>query len=136
MRYREPLEEDLLDELTRLVGRPQPVLQEAVRRLVHVLLEQFEPELVRSLAGFPMTAWQSLAPEQPAAREMWSAALGAGLTAEEVFTTLAVIDDHVRRTHGALAWEALHRWAPRLLVRCGAGCHPAPERAATDGLAF
>ncbi len=121
--YREPLHEDLLDELTRLVGRPQPVIEEALGRLLETLASEFDPLLLAQLGPFPMTAWASLAPELASTRRLWSAVVGTGLTAEEVFTAFAVIDDHVRRRYGNDAWPRAADWWSALAVQCR---HAAP----------
>jgi hypothetical protein len=113
----QPLQEDLLEELTRLVGRPSPVVRDAFSRLLGVLLREVDGEVARNLAAFPMTAWQSIAPGCPALRNLWTATLSAGLTVEEVFTAFAVIDDHVRRRYGAEAWTTLAEWGPRFELK-------------------
>lgn len=113
----QPLREDLLEELTRLVGRPSPVVRDALSRLLKVLLHEVDEDVARTLAAFPMTAWQSLAPGCPALRNLWSATLSAGLTVEEVFTAFAVIDDHVRRRYGAEAWTELAEWGPKFELK-------------------
>ena len=127
----QPLREDLLEELTRLVGRPSPVIRDAFSRLLEVLLREVDAEVARTLSAFPMTAWQSIAPGCPALRNLWSATLSAGLTVEEVFTAFAVIDDHVRRRYGANAWTSLAEWGPRFELKylpeqavIGAGARP------------
>ena len=112
--YADPLQENLVDELTRLVGRPMPVVREALSRLMCVMVGQLDPDETTALAPFPLTAWQSLACEHEGARAIWSAVLSAGLTTEEVFTTLAVVDDHVRRRFGDGAWIDVREWGPRL----------------------
>lgn len=129
----QPLQEDLLEELTRLVGRPAPVVRDAFSRLLKVLLREVDEETVRTLAAFPMTAWQSIAPGCPALRNLWSATLSAGLTVEEVFTAFAVIDDHVRRRYGAEAWISIAAWGPKFELkyvpeqaRLGLGARPEP----------
>jgi hypothetical protein len=129
----QPLREDLLEELTRLVGRPSPVVRDAFSRLLKVLLREVDEEVARTLSVFPMTAWQSIAPDYPALRNLLSATLSAGLTVEEVFTAFAVIDDHVRRRYGAEAWMSLSEWGPKLELRYvpeqargGAGGRPEP----------
>lgn len=129
----QPLQEDLLEELTRLVGRPSPVVRDAFSRLLKVLLREVDEETARTLAMFPMTAWQSIAPGCPALRNLWSATLSAGLTVEEVFTAFAVIDDHVRRRYGAAAWTVLAEWGPKFELkyvpeqaRPGTGAYPEP----------
>ena len=113
--YAEPLHENLVDELTRLVGRPMPVVREALARLLTVVEQKGESEVFRSLAPLPLTAWQVLAPDLADARDLWTAVMSAGLTTEEVFTTLAVVDDHVRRRFGSDAWNAPSEWARRLI---------------------
>lgn len=122
---REPIQENLLEELSRLVGRPVPVVHEALASLLRVLVHEFREESLTPLAEFPMTAWQALAPNDPGTRRLWSAAVGAGLTAEESFTALAVIDDHVRRGFGADAWPRVKEWAPRLAGRYDLDAHTA-----------
>jgi len=112
---RQPLHEDLLEELTRLVGRPRPVIREAFSRLLKVLLSEIDEQTAQRLGTYPMTSWQSLAPGCRALRNLWSATLSAGLTVEEVFTAFAVIDDHVRRRYGSEAWSELRDWGPRML---------------------
>ena len=122
---REPLDENLLDELTRLVGRPAIVVRDALARLMGTLVGGMDRELGRRLGAFPMTAWQSIAPGCPLAREIWSAVVGAGMTAEEAFTALAVVDDHVRRRYGADAWQHVAEWGPRLAGHYGP--EPVPD---------
>ena len=129
----QPFREDLLEELTRLVGRPSPVVRDAFSRLLKVLLREVDEEVARTLAAFPMTAWQSIAPGCPALRNLWSATLSAGLTVEEVFTAFAVIDDHVRRRYGADAWTSLAEWGPKFEMKylpeqamAGVGTRPEP----------
>ena len=129
----QPFREDLLEELTRLVGRPSPVIRDAFSRLLKVLLREVDEEVARTLAAFPMTAWQSIAPGCPALRNLWSATLSAGLTVEEVFTAFAVIDDHVRRRYGADAWTSLAEWGPKFEMKyvpeqamLGVGTRPEP----------
>ncbi|RMG45369.1 MAG: hypothetical protein D6718_07380 [Acidobacteria bacterium] len=112
--YQDRLDENLLDEVTRLVGRPVPVVADALGGLFGVLVGELPGELARQLAPFPLTAWQALAPEEEPVRRIWTAALSAGLTAEEVFTVLAVVDDHVRRRFGNEAWSRAGEWARRL----------------------
>ncbi len=130
---RQPFHEDLLEELTRLVGRPAPVVRDAFSRLFKVLLREVDKDVARTLAAYPMTAWQSIAPGCPALRNLWSATLSAGLTVEEVFTAFAVIDDHVRRRFGADAWNSLDEWGPRFELKyvpeqsvAGVGTRPEP----------
>ncbi len=122
---REPLDENLLDDLTRLVGRPAIVVREALARLMGALVDGVDRDLGRRLGAFPMTAWQSIAPDCPLTREIWSSVVGAGMTAEEAFTALAVVDDHVRRRYGADAWQNVAAWGPRLAGRCDP--EPVPE---------
>ncbi len=118
MRYDEPQQENLLEELTRLVGRPKPVLEEAVTRLLGLLMTHREATPVTvELSPYPMTAWRALAPQCTFPGELEGAFRGLGLTAEEVFTALAVIDDHVRRTYGNDAWERARDWSHRLALR-------------------
>ncbi|MDH3284822.1 MAG: hypothetical protein OEQ13_08770 [Acidobacteriota bacterium] len=112
--YAEPLKENLVDEVTRLIGRPLPVVREAMSRLLAVAVGALTPETTERLAPFPLTAWQALASENVVTREIWSAMLSAGLTTEEVFTALAVVDDHVRRRFGNGAWLSVSEWGPRL----------------------
>jgi hypothetical protein len=119
MLYREPLDENLLDELTRLVGRPSSVLREVLSGVLRVVVSELNSDVARALSSFPMTAWQGLAPDSAVTRGLWSAILSSGLTAEEVFTALAVVDDHVRRRYGSEAWTEVHEWAPRLAGRYG-----------------
>lgn len=126
--YREPLQEDLLEELTRLVGRPVAVVHDAVARLLDTVVVGFDAALLRSLGPFPMTAWPSLAPDSPETRRLWSAVLGTGLTAEEVFTALAVVDDHVRRRFGNDAWFRVHDWCGVLAGQCRAAAANEPPR--------
>ncbi|GAB4371061.1 MAG: hypothetical protein Kow0062_06300 [Acidobacteriota bacterium] len=124
---REPLDENLLDELTRLVGRPAVVVREALARLMTVLNGSVDPELGRRLGAFPMTAWQAIDSGSPVVRAIWSAVVGAGMTTEEAFTALAVVDDHVRRRYGADAWSRVAEWGPRLAGRyCPGDAAPAP----------
>ncbi len=122
--FAEPLPENLVDELTRLVGRPMPVVREALARLLTVIVEQCDGASVSELAPFPLTAWQALAPGHPAARALWSAVMSAGLTTEEVFTTLAVVDDHVRRRFGSDAWSGATEWGDRLMRQYGFDAPP------------
>ena len=110
----EPLEENLIDEVTRLVGRPLPVVKEAVARLLAVLVAETGAAGTAELAVYPLTAWQALAPYHRPTRNLWSEALSAGLTTEEVFTTLAVLDDYARRRYGNEAWKTVSEWGPRL----------------------
>ena len=119
MMYREALDENLLDELTRLVGRPASVLRDVLAGMLRVVVEDLGADLANSLSSYPMTAWQGLAPDAQVTRGLWSAVLSSGLTAEEVFTALAVVDDHVRRRYGSDAWTAVQEWAPRLAGRYG-----------------
>lgn len=119
MFYGEPLDENLLDEMTRLVGRPASVLRDVLAGLLGVVVEDLGSDLAHALSGFPMTSWQGLAPDAPVTRGLWSAVLSSGLTAEEVFTALAVVDDHVRRRYGSDAWTRVREWAPRLAGRYG-----------------
>ncbi len=114
---REPLDENLLDELTRLVGRPSSVLHEVMERLMAVLIDALPMDVSRQLAPFPMTAWQAIAPDAPVTRALWSAVLSSGLTAEETFTALAVVDDHVRRRYGAHGWKTIAEWGPTFVSR-------------------
>ncbi|MBP7147038.1 MAG: hypothetical protein KBD01_05800 [Acidobacteria bacterium] len=111
---RQPSQENLLDELARLVGRPGSVVGEALDNLLQVLLVDLDAETGRALGPYPMTAWQALAPSVPVVRRAWVAAASAGLTTEEVFTALAVIDDHVRRRCGSDAWQRSAEWLPQL----------------------
>ncbi len=110
-------EENLLDELTRLVGRPVPVVREALTRLLGVLITGFDGEASRRLSAFPMTAWRAIDPQGRASLESWEAIVSAGLSVEEAFTALAVIDDHVRRCYGNTAWSRLRDWSHRLALR-------------------
>ena len=128
---REPLDENLLDELTRLVGRPACVVREALSGVLGVLNGPDGAGLPSRLTEFPMTSWQAISPETPAVRGLWSAIVGSGMTAEEAFTVLAVIDDHVRRRYGVDAWLRLREWGPRLAGRyCpGTAVEPAPAAA-------
>ncbi len=112
--YAEPLQENLVEEMTRLIARPVPVVREAMSRLLEVMVEALDPATTERLAPFPLTAWQALASEKSVTRQMWSAMLSAGLTTEEVFTVLAVVDDHVRRRFGNGAWVAVAEWGPGL----------------------
>ncbi|UCF67156.1 MAG: hypothetical protein JSV80_15475 [Acidobacteriota bacterium] len=114
--HHERLEENLLDELTRLVGRPVPVIAEALAGLLGVLVSEMPRDTMGSLSPFPMSAWQALAPQEKAVRRIWGQALTAGLTVEEVFTVIAVVDDHVRRRFGADAWPRVAEWGPRLAI--------------------
>ncbi|MFN7965809.1 MAG: hypothetical protein U0V87_09015 [Acidobacteriota bacterium] len=133
---REPIQENLLEELTRLVGRPLPVVHEALASLLSVLSNDFPEETLTSLAEYPMTAWQALAPHDPGTRRLWSAAVATGLTPEESYTALAVIDDHVRRGFGADAWQRVKEWAPRLAGRYDLDAHVAanPSRTPISGV--
>lgn len=112
--YSDALQENLVDELTRLVGRPTPVVREGLARLLSVMVDELEPAEMQDLALFPLTAWQSLASQHRGVLSLWSAVLSAGLTLEEVFTTLAVVDDHARRRFGNDAWVAVREWGPAL----------------------
>jgi hypothetical protein len=114
---REPLHEDLLDALTRLVGRPRPVVQEALARLIGGLSRHLGHDLLGAMGPFPLTSWHALCPRPDAARQVWADVQGAGLSAEEVFTALAVVDDHVRRRYGSDAWARLDDWSPNLAGR-------------------
>lgn len=133
---REPLDENLLDELTRLVGRPSTVLRDVLERTIGVLIEALTPDTARELSTFPMTAWQSLAPHAPVTRALWSAVLSAGLTAEETFTALAVIDDHVRRRYGVMGWATLAEWGPGLAGRYRLDAMPRASDRLRDGFAL
>ena len=115
--YNKPTEENLLDEMARLIGRPFPVVQQALARLFGVLEVEFDPALARCLSPFPMTAWRALAPESSFSRQAWSAIASVGLTKEEVFTAVAVLDDHVRRYYGGDAWARWADWGRRLALR-------------------
>lgn len=115
--YEESLPENLLDELTRLVGRPVPVVQEALTRLLGILLTESGSESIIQLSPYPMTAWAALAPGCRLSRESWAAVMSVGLSAEEGFTALAVVDDHVRRFYGNDAWKSLRDWGHRLALR-------------------
>ncbi len=114
---REPLHEDLLDALTRLVGRPLPVVQEALARLLGGLSRHLGRELLCDMGPFPLTSWHALCPHPASAAQVWADVQGAGLSAEEVFTALAVVDDHVRRRYGNDAWSRLEEWSPTLAGR-------------------
>lgn len=124
---REPIQENLVEELTRLVGRPMPVVHEALSSMFTVLRRDFQPTNLADLSHYPMTAWASLAPQQHAIRALWSAVASAGLTTEEVFTTFAVVDDHVRRGFGAGAWSQLQEWGPRVVGRYDLRAGSCPE---------
>ena len=117
--YKEAAQENLLDELTRLVGRPMPVVREALARLLGVFSGEVEAGTARSLSPYPMTAWKALAPETAVAEQSWMAIASAGLQPEEVFTAMAVIDDHVRRYYGNDAWSRAGEWSCRLARRHG-----------------
>lgn len=114
---REPLHEDLLDVLTRLVGRPLPVVQEALARLLDGVGHRLGQDRLLALGPFPLTAWRGLCAGTDAARQIWADIEGVGLSTEEVFTALAVIDDHVRRRYGTDAWARLNDWTPALAGR-------------------
>jgi len=115
--YDKPNEENLLDEMARLIGRPFPVVQQALARLFGVMEAEFDPALARCLSPFPMTAWRALAPESSFSDHAWSAVASVGLTKEEVFTAVAVLDDHVRRYYGGDAWVRWSDWGRRLALR-------------------
>lgn len=114
---REPLQEDLLDALTRLVGRPLPVVQEALARLLGGLSRHLGHELLAAMGPFPLTSWHALCPCPESGRQVWADVQATGLSAEEVFTALAVVDDHVRRRYGSDAWSRLDEWSPNLAGR-------------------
>lgn len=133
---RQPLSENLIDELVRLVGRPFPVVQSALARLMALAGGERLLECAKSLAGFPLTAWQALAPGDPAIRNLWSEVMAVGLTTEEVFTALAVVDDHVRRRYGNDAWQRVPEWAPRLVHRYNLTGSAGPEPQSTGYPAF
>lgn len=111
---REPVQENLLDELTRLVGRPLPMVHAALSHAMRQLTSRIDPRLLAGLAPFPMTSWRSLACDASVA-ELWEAAAISGLTTEEVLTTFAVLDDHVRRAYGDDAWCDVRSWGPRVV---------------------
>lgn len=123
--YANPLQEDLLDELTRLVGRPEPMVREALTRMIHLAGERLDRETLGLLSVYPMTAWHAIASTTDTVRELWKGALGTGLSAEEVFTALAVVDDHVRRRFGNDAWVRIQQWGPGLLDAAGPIRQPA-----------
>jgi hypothetical protein len=126
----EPLQEDLLDELTRLVARPRPLVQDVLARLLGTLTRRFDPPLLAKLGSFPMTAWPAISAPNGPARDLWSCGASAGLSPEEVFTTLAVLDDHIRRRYGSDSWSRLSDWAPRLACRYGLATNPSAGEAA------
>lgn len=111
---REPMQENLLEELTRLVGRPLPVVRDALAGMLRVVERDFRQDSLIGFSSYPLTAWHVLAPGHDGARRLWDAVAATGLTAEETFTALAVVDDHVRRGYGASAWSRAHEWGPRL----------------------
>ncbi len=128
---REPLQEDLVEELTRLVGRPKPIIQDVLARLLDALAENFDGAVLGCLATYPMTAWSAIAAPRLAARDLSDVALSAGLSPEEALTALAVLDDHVRRCYGADSWARLEDWGPRLRCRYELPtAAPAPSRRA------
>jgi len=112
--YGEPLQENLVDEVTRLVGRPRSVVREAIARMLTVMVGESGPHASGSLCDYPLTAWTSIAPDHEGARMVWTAVVSAGLTTEEVYTALAVVDDHVRRRFGSNAWHSVLDWGHRL----------------------
>lgn len=122
--HREPLQEDLVEELTRLVGRPKPMIQDVLGRLLDALSGGFDRDTLLELATFPLTAWPAIAARSRAATGLWDAALSAGLTPEEVLTALAVLDDHVRRRYGADSWARMADWGPRLRCRYNLAAGP------------
>ncbi len=122
--YREPLQEDLLDELTRLVGRPQPVVQDALARLLQCLDRHFETDALGALGDYPMTAWPAIAHDPQGTDLLWRTMMAAGLSAEEVLTALAVVDDHVRRRYGNRAWARVREWGPLMAGRYDLACAP------------
>ncbi|GEM_PF-3508822 len=114
---REPFHEDLVEELTRLVGRPAPIMRELLSRFLAVVAARLDDGTADGLWAFPLTAWHALAPDHPVARETWDHLRGVGLSDEEIFTALAVIDDHVRRRYGNRAWHGADEWLHRLAGR-------------------
>ncbi len=114
---REPFQEDLVEELTRLVGRPAPIMRELLSRLLAVVASRMDAGTADELWAFPLTAWHALAPGHPVARETWGRLREVGLSDEEIFTALAVIDDHVRRRYGNRAWHRAAEWIGRLAGR-------------------
>ena len=132
--HREPLQENLLDELTRLVGRPKPLIQYVLGQLLDALSNEFDQGLLAALGPFPMTSWPAIAADCGATGTLWDAALTAGLSPEEVFTALAVLDDHVRRSYGNDSWSRVPDWGPRLA--CRYNLETAPARAAAPGRPF
>lgn len=114
---RQPLSENLIDELVRLVGRPFPVVQAVLSRLMAVAGKDLPSGLGAELAVYPLTAWLALAPEEGAVKKIWNEVMEVGLTTEEVFTALAVVDDHVRRRYGNDAWQRVPEWAPGVVHR-------------------
>ncbi len=123
---REPFQEDLVEELTRLVGRPAPVMRESLSRFLAVVAARLDGEAAEALWEFPLTAWHALAPAHPVARETWDRLREVGLGDEEIFTALAVIDDHVRRRYGNRAWHRAARWLGRLAGRYDLDLSAAP----------
>jgi hypothetical protein len=134
MMKREPFDENLIDELTRLVGRPSSVLRDALRGMLRELLDGLTPERARTLAEFPMTSWPALAPGIDLTRRLWSSVLSAGLTAEETFTTLAVVDDHARRRFGVDAWSRVRTWGPQLFSTYGLAPPPSASAPPRDAI--
>jgi hypothetical protein len=115
--YRETLQEDLLAELSRLVGRPLSVVQDGLARLLECVESRFDADLLAALGPFPMTSWASLAADSAETGALWCATAAAGLTAEEGLTALAVVDDHVRRRYGNEAWSRVRDWGPQMAGR-------------------
>lgn len=94
-------------------------------------------ECAKSLAGFPLAGMASVGPwrsrhQKFVVREV----MAVGLTTEEVFTALAVVDDHVRRRYGNDAWQRVPEWAPRLVHRYNLTGSAGPEPQSTGYPAF
>jgi hypothetical protein len=132
--YREALQEDLLAELSRLVGRPLAVVQDGLARLLECVGTRFDTDLLGALGPYPMTAWASIAPDSVEADALWRATTAAGLTPEEGLTALAVVDDHVRRRYGNGAWSRIREWGPSMAGRyeLAPPVSPPPCRRATQ----
>ncbi len=111
------MQRELISELTRLVGRSEKVMDDALLRFLDVLAHHLDSATCRQLAAFPMTAWQGLLPDHPVVKQIWSAAASAGLNAEEVFTFLAIVDDHYRRQHGCHCWSRADEWIAQAVSR-------------------
>lgn len=111
--------ENLLVDLNHLAGCGEALARETLGSLLAVLAEDVEPGLAHCLAGYPMTSWAALAPEERLPQRLWAALLERGLSEEQAMTVLAVVDDHVRRRFGNGAWARPARIASELAADHG-----------------